>query len=111
MSRHPHEIADRRSLLLHRRVAEHLARDPKIRDRARERVHEWRQTGEVAAEYANKWANLLDRSIPEIVSMLQAQDDEAKSLRQVSPFAGVLSARERWELLRQEKVEREHEAQ
>jgi hypothetical protein len=111
MSRHLHEVADRRSLMLHRRVAERLIQDPAIRDRARVRVERWRQSGEVAAEYVTKWAHVLEQSIPNIASLLQALDDEAASLRQVSPFAGVLSARERWELLRQEKAERDHEAQ
>ncbi|GEM_PF-348513 len=110
MPRHPHEVADRRSLLVHQRVAERLVQNPAIRDRARARVEQWRQSSEVAAAYVSKWAHVLAQPIDDIASLLRALDDEAASLRQVSPFAGVLSARERWELPRQEKAERDNEA-
>ena len=38
MPRHPDEIADRPSLLVHERVAQRLAESPSIRVRARERA-------------------------------------------------------------------------
>jgi hypothetical protein len=107
MFRHPHEIADRRSIILHERVAQLMLEDPSIQDRARQRVQQWRRSGSVAQAYTDAWEGLLSCSVPEVVAVLRRDDDEARQLRQVSPFAGVLSARERWDLLRREKAERE----
>lgn len=107
MLRHPHEIADRRSLVLHERVAERLVEDPSVRQRALARVEGWRRSGAVAKDYIEAWLKLLSSPLPEIVGTLRSRDEEATRLRQVSPFAGVLSPKERWELLRREKAERE----
>ena len=94
-----HEVADKRSLALHRAVAEKVARDPTVLARARERVRGWRERGEVAAYYADAWAEILARAPDQVGEALVADDERMRALRQVSPFAGALDPRERWRIL------------
>ena len=93
--------------MLHERVAARLIEDPAIRERAMARVEQWRRSGAVASEYVDAWSRLLERPIDEVVATLQSPSEEAAALRQVSPFAGVLSPSERWDLLKREKAQRD----
>lgn len=45
-----------------------------------------------------EWEEILKRPLAEICQLLMADSDEARRLRQNSPFAGVLTAREVWDL-------------
>ena len=45
-----------------------------------------------------EWREILNRPLEEICSLLTLETEEARRLRQNSPFAGVLSAQEVWEL-------------
>ena len=106
MSRHPHEVADRRSLALHEQVAQRLLRDPLVVDRARQVVAQWCVTQSVSSEYAEAWNRILALSLVDIANTLREDSETATMLRQVSPFVGVLSPRERWEVLRRERSTR-----
>jgi hypothetical protein len=106
MPRHPHEIADRRTLALHELVAERLLCDPSIVERARQQVERWDATQGVAPFYVRSWKQLLRLPVTEIVSTLLARTEMANALRQVSPFLHVLGPRERWEVLRHERATR-----
>ncbi len=106
MSRHPHEFADRRSLALHEQVAERLLGDPAVVVRARQVVAQWRATESVSAEYAEAWNRILNLPVTDIAHTLRENSETATMLRQVSPFLGVLSPRERWTILRQERATR-----
>lgn len=95
-----HDSAERRSLELHRLVAERLRRDPALLERARGRVRDWIGDGTVSLHWAEAWDALLARPLPEILAVLVDPSQRARDLRQSSPFAGVLSPRERWDALR-----------
>lgn len=95
-----HAAAEARSLELHRVVAERLRADPALLEAARQRVGTWIRDGTVARRWAEAWAEVLDRPLPEIVAFLVDPGQHARALRQSSPFAGVLSPRERWQALR-----------
>ena len=45
-----------------------------------------------------EWREILNHPLEEICSLLTLETEEARRLRQNSPFAGVLSAQEVWEL-------------
>jgi hypothetical protein len=96
-----HRLAEERSLAFHRRVAEKLASDPAILARARARVDEWLQAGSVASVYATEWARLLAASPSVLSALLEDPSEHARALRQVTPFAGALSPRERWRIWRE----------
>jgi hypothetical protein len=93
-----HRVVEQRSLRYHAAIAERLSKDGAILERTRARVEEWIKQNAVAPYYADGWRRVLERPLPEIVAFLTADSERARAFRQVSPFAGVLSAKERWRL-------------
>jgi hypothetical protein len=106
MTRHPHETADRRTMALHEAVAARLLRDPSLIAQAHRVLDQWRQTRSVSAPYMEAWSEILSRPVAAIVDTLRDPGETATSLRQVSPFLGILSARERWKILKDEHATR-----
>ena len=96
-----HEVADRRSLVLHREVARRLLIDPTLFTRARARVETWANAGSVHPYYLDAWRRAFDAGLPAVRGILEDPGEMGQALRQASPFAFVLSARERWRLLRE----------
>ena len=52
-----------------------------------------------AASYLDEWAHLLDGPTDTLVETLTSERQSARDLRQVSPFAGVLSQDERLRII------------
>lgn len=96
-----HGLSDRRSLVLHGAVAQRLREDPSLLERARERVEGWGRSGSVHPDYVQAWRELLASGAGAVLAALEDESERGQALRQVSPFAGVLSPRERWALLRE----------
>jgi hypothetical protein len=88
-----HDRARARSLAYHRAIARRLRR-PMV-DEARHTLFGLRQSGRIAPRYADRWEEILDRTVPEIRRALVKEDQETDDLRQNSPFAGMLSEPER----------------
>jgi hypothetical protein len=93
-----HSVVEQRSLRYHAVIAARLALDGAILPRIRARVDAWIAEGSVARHYAEGWKELLNAPLPELAAFLREDSERARAFRQVSPFAGVLSARERWRL-------------
>jgi hypothetical protein len=51
--------------------------------------------GSQAQGWLDEWANLVDGPAPRLVEVLLGEDEHSIDLRQVSPFAGVLTQAER----------------
>jgi len=100
MSGVTHQLAEDRSLALHREVARRLRDRPELLDAARERVRGWIETGRVSRNWAEAWNEALDGTLEEVIGRITDTSQAARDLRQSSPFAGVLEPRERWEILR-----------
>ena len=96
-----HELTDAISLELGRRTAERLRKEPALVRIAHENLARWSRLNAGAPSllrcYA-EWQHILKRSLEEICDVLTSDTEESQSLRQNSPFAGVLSAREVWEI-------------
>ena len=96
-----HELADEISLALGRRVAARLREQPELLRVAHDNLDRWSRLNANAPSlircYA-EWREILSRPLSEICDLLTADHEEARRLRQNSPFAGVLSARAVWEL-------------
>lgn len=99
-----HATAERRSLRYHVVIAERLKRDPRIVARALERTQRWLRDGSVAEHYAAGWQQILQQAPDRVAEFLIEDSETARAFRQVSPFAGVLSAKERWQLWASEGV-------
>jgi hypothetical protein len=100
-----HHLAEERSLEYHRLVAQRLEREPALLATARQRVAAWItdsvSDGAPHPHYAHAWSALLASPLPIIQARLVDAGPEACALRQVTPFAGAISPRERWKLWRQ----------
>jgi hypothetical protein len=94
----PHRLAEERSLAAHRVIAERMRTDPGILEAARRRVADWIAGGQVAAVYAQAWDRLLHGPLDDLVALLCDPGEHARALRQMTPFAGAISPRERWRI-------------
>ena len=95
-----HKLGAQRSLAYHREIAQRLLRDEKILVHARERAKQWLlQTPD--RPYVRKWNEVLAGDASSVASFLAQDTELAEELRQSSPFAGVLNARERWQMWRE----------
>lgn len=104
-----HQEIDERSLALHRLVAERVMRDPALLEKARKTVVRWRGTVSIASQpYLEEWERLIDQGVEACLVMAVEDSQKAAALRQSSPFAGVLTNRERFAFLK--SWQREHEA-
>ena len=96
-----HSETDQVSLELARRVAERMRWQPEVVDFARANLARWSQQNAAVPSllrcYA-EWQEILSRPVEEICNLLCSESDNAQRLRQNSPFAGVLSPTEVWEV-------------
>jgi transcriptional regulator with XRE-family HTH domain len=87
---------DRRSLALHEAIAQRLLEEPRgVLARARRTLALTRRRHPGAAAPFREWDRILRLSPPDIVEVLRDPRPRARELRQVTPFAGILSAAER----------------
>lgn len=96
-----HEVQDQVSLELGRRVAAGLAKHPEWLELARANLDRWsRQNHDAPAllRCYDEWRELLSRPPAEIIAILTETSGEGQRLRQNSPFVGVLSPQEVWEI-------------
>ena len=93
-----HEWIDERSLALHEAVAARLEADPQLLEVARANLKRW--LAATPAAPLREWQRLLDTlSLPQLLRLLRARDEESARLRQSSPFAGLLPPAERQAIL------------
>ena len=87
---------DRRSLALHRAISTGLLESPtRVLSRARRNLTRMRERHGGARALLDEWARILEQSVDEIVAVMTNPGLHARDLRQVTPFAGVLSTAER----------------
>lgn len=92
---------ERRSLHLHRAIAGRLEKDPEgVLARARNTLSLMRHHHPEAEQLFREWEALLDRPVSELAPALTDTSPWWRELRQVTPFAGVLTAEERMEVYR-----------
>lgn len=106
----PADVADpsltreqRRSLKLHRAIVSNLIADPDatlaIARRNVSRMRDANNDGS-AEHWFSAWEHLLDGPLELLISVMVSPSQRASSLRQVTPFAGVLTPQERWDVYR-----------
>jgi len=92
-----HMRIEERSLALHAEIAKRLAAHPELLETARQNVARWiERDGEIPPW--KEWREILKRPLSDIRQVLVSKDEDARSLRQSSPFCGLLSPRERWRI-------------
>lgn len=99
-----HLRREQESLEIHRRIARRLDDDSvPVLEKARANLRRWlanRREDSLAAVYREWECLLTSMSAAELSQLLIAEDERSTHLRQSSPFAGVLSPQEVWEVKR-----------
>lgn len=104
-----HELLDQRALAMEQKVAEKLRADPSLLCRAHATLERWLKTVSPQARPALlEWQSILDGSLEEICSMLEATDERATRLRQSSPFCGILTREERTKIIQEYRSHEPH---
>ena len=102
---------DRRSVLLHRAIAQKLLTSPKmVLAKARGHITVMAQNPRTR-RYADLWFRLLDLPIPALAERLTEFSEEMAALRQCTPFAGVLTPQERWQIYRKFREDEQNDSQ
>ncbi|MBI4239080.1 MAG: helix-turn-helix transcriptional regulator [Deltaproteobacteria bacterium] len=98
---------DHRSLAYHHAIAKALRQDPRtVIQRARRLLAHQRKDHPHAAQLLNQWQAWLDLPIDELIARMLDAGVMARDMRQVTPFAGVLNARERMRILKKFRREK-----
>ena len=93
---------DRRSLALHRAIADRLKAHPtKTLHQARRNLTGMRARNPQAADLFTGWDDILSRPVEAIVTAMLDPGQRARDLRKVTPFAGVLEPHERTRVYRE----------
>lgn len=97
---------DRRSLAYHHALAKLLRQNlkPAIQ-RAKETLSRARNAHPDAVALLDRWRGWLDLPVDMLIGCMLDPGIDARDMRQVSPFAGVLNARERMRILKRFRKE------
>lgn len=92
-----HQQIEERSILLHQAVAQKIRANPDLLAIARDNLSRWVAQGGPRA-YWTEWEILLDGPLEDLLTFIISPAEEARRMRQCSPFAGILPPRERWSI-------------
>ena len=92
----PHRLLEARSLAMHALIAAKIASDPALLIKPRQNLERWSvRWGSDLPRWVVEWRRILDWPWSEIAALISEPSENAARLRQSSPFAGVLTAKER----------------
>ncbi|HXS94046.1 MAG TPA: hypothetical protein VN736_05530 [Candidatus Limnocylindrales bacterium] len=91
-----HRRIDRRSLALHRAIAEKLRVTPALIQVARDNLDRWSRQNGRSQPYWDAWREILDKPIEDVLTIMVEESERLDSLRQATPFAGILTPAQRW---------------
>ncbi len=97
LSQDGHRQAQLRGLAYHRALAKRLT--ARMVSDARQVLAGWELEGHINPVYASAWRGLLAKPVNEVRRQLGADTPQMADLRQNSPFAGMLTERERQAVL------------
>lgn len=96
-----HQEIDKRTLAMHRLVAERIRENPALFDKAKATLARWRKTVCVSSQpYLCEWELLMNQGIEACLAVAVEESEHATALRQSSPFAGLLTNHDRFTFLR-----------
>jgi len=81
---------------MHRAIAAKLSASPQLIAIAEDNLRRWQLTAGRSQPYLKAWAEVLARPLEEVVDLIQQDNESMRAMRQASPFAGVLTPKERW---------------
>lgn len=93
-----HRRIDLRSIAMHQAIAAKLRRDPDLLRIAHDNLNRWMAEGGHSMPYLEAWRSLLGRPLEDLCALIAEDSERMAALRQNSPFAGILTPRERWRI-------------
>jgi hypothetical protein len=103
-----HYDLDERSLRLHRLIAEKLRREPQRFAMVQATLAHWQQVVDPRAQpYVQSWQELARQGMQACLEAAVQPTEQGQALRQASPFAGVLTHKERFAFFREWAQERQ----
>jgi len=91
-----HRILDARSLAMHCKIVQKISRDPRLLGKAKANLSRWSaKIDGPKPRYLKEWQEILDKPWPTISEMVTSMSEDATRLRSSSPFAEILSKKER----------------
>ena len=86
----------KRSIALHKAIAEKIKADESLLDIARQNLKNWGERDSRSNPYLDEWQRILGLSVTEILATIVADNERMEALRQATPFCGILTPSERW---------------
>lgn len=83
---------------MHRAIAVKLRASPDLLAIAQDNLRRWSESSGRSQPYLDAWSDVLARPMEELLVLIQEDSELMRAMRQASPFAGVLSPKERWEI-------------
>ena len=98
-----HVRIEERSIALHRAVADRIRTNPRLMEKARNNLQKYidqvAQENRTVSKSLSEWQDILtNRSREAVLEFLVSTGESASRLRQFSPFAGILTPKERWKI-------------
>lgn len=91
-----HRILDARSLAMHCKIVQKVSRDPLLLEKAKANLSRWSVKFDgPEPHHIKEWQEILEKPWPMIAEVMTSMSEDAVRLRSSSPFAGILSERER----------------
>jgi hypothetical protein len=99
-----HQLIEKRSLALHRLVAQRILEQPELFDVVKTNIARWKsRLIPQESQYFNTWQNAVNSGIDAALLIACEDSRKAADMRQSSPFASILSPEERKSFLRKWK--------
>lgn len=94
------KLIESRVFKLHQCIIKHLKKDPdSTLEKARSNLCRWREQNGDWPAYM-EWEKTLKLPVNDIIDLLESNSDRAILAQSTSPFAGVISAHERWDIIK-----------
>lgn len=91
-----HRILEAWSLATHCKIVQKISRDPSLLEKAKANLLRWSANDDSPKPlYLREWQEILEKPWPTIAEMMTSMSEDATRLRSSSPFAGVLTEKER----------------
>jgi hypothetical protein len=105
-----HELLDDRSLEMDRVIAEKIRANPKLVQIALSNIKRWLANPDYSDSNRQailEWKRIIETTtVAALVTLLESSSEEARRLRQSSPFCGILTPGERQAIFRKYETHR-----
>ena len=81
---------------MHCKIVQKVSRDPRLLEKAKTNLSRWcAKIDGPRPRYLQEWQEILAKPWPAIAEMMTSMSEDATRLRSSSPFAGILTEKER----------------